>query len=589
MIALAGIGAYSNTFNVPFVLDDLYSIDFFGNSRIPDLLLHGSARRVADVTFALNYKVHGPQLPGYHATNIAIHLAAAFSLYFLAKSAISSICGAKKENESPFFMLFIPVASALLFVAHPLQTQAVTYTIQRYTSLSTLFYLFSVLAYVKSRNSFEAGRHPRTTWIWAGFSLVAALLAFGSKQIAVTLPLILIVMEYVLYGGRLLNRRFFIASGLLFTLIAVYLLYQWYTGTLDEFLFDLRHATSDNIYMSRTTYFLTQARVVVTYLRLLVLPINQNLYYDYPVYSSLVSVPVLCSLVLHGLLVTSAVVLLRMSRSGNAEAGGPQRACMRLAALGTAWFYITLALESSLIPIRDVIFEHRLYLPSAGFFLTVTALSALAVHNQLASARTAWALLTISGLVLGSMTIARNQVWGDSLTLWQDTAKKSPNKGIVLVGLAAEYLSRNMPEKSLPLFVRGLEIDMNLGFRSKIGIGASLKALNVYGSRFTTGEEYILSGGTFNAGAFDYARSSEWDGVIHNNLGLAYEYLMEPGKALKAYKTALILNPAYDLAWYNLALLTSSRGDKALATEAIKRLKPLNPPMAKALESSILH
>jgi len=415
------------------------------------------------------------------------------------------------------------------------------------------------------------------------------LLALGSKQSAATLPLLLIVMEYVLFGGRLLNRRFFIACGVLILLIPLYLLYQWYAGTLDDFLFDLRHATSDNMFMSRTTYFLTQIRVVVTYLRLLVLPINQNLYYDYPIYSSLASGPVLSALVLHGALFISAVLLLRMSRHNNPTNERSQRACKRLAALGIAWFYITLAIESSFIPIRDVIFEHRAYLPSAGVFMTVSALTAMWLGKRPAGARTAWALLTISSLILGGVTIARNQVWGDALALWQDNAKKSPGKGVVLISLAAEYLKRNMPEKALPLFVRGLELDMNMSFRSKTGIGASLKALDVYGSRFTTGEEYILAGGTFNSGAFDYANSAQWNGVIHNNLGLAYEYLREPEKAMHAYKTALTLHPAYDLAWYNLALLAARRNDAALASQAIGRLKRLNSNLANALESTMRH
>jgi len=588
LIALVGIVAYSNTFNVPFVLDDNYSIDFFGTSRIMDLLLHGTSRRVADVTFALNYKIHGTQLPGYHVTNLAIHLAAACTLFFLARSALRSLCGTEEENESSFLTVFIPFASALLFVVHPVQTQAVTYTIQRYTSLSALFYLFSALTFIKSRCVFETGRDHQKSWLWAGVTLVSAVLALGSKQSAATLPVTLVVLEYVLFNGRLLNRRFFIVSGLLFMMMPLYLLYLWYVGTLGDFLFDLRHATADNIYMSRTTYFLTQTRVVVTYLRLLVFPINQNLFYDYPVYSSLLSGPVLASLALHSCLIIAAVILVRMSRD-DMTTDRSQGACLRLAALGIAWFYITLAIESSFIPIRDVIFEHRLYLPSAGFFMTVTALTALAIRSRPARARTVWALLAISCLVLGATTIARNQVWGDALTLWQDTAKKSSNKGIVLINLAGEYLKRNMPEKALPLFVRGLEIDMSLSFREKIGIGASLKSLKVYGSRFSTGEEFIKPGGIFNSGVFDYSKASEWSGVIHNNLGLAYEYLMEPGKALQAYQTALTLNPTYDLAWYNLALLASKRGDTALVAEAIERLKPLNPPLAKALESSPHH
>jgi hypothetical protein len=369
----------------------------------------------------------------------------------------------------------------------------------------------------------------------------------GSKQIALTLPLMLIVLEYALFQGRLLTRRFFIACGILLMAIPAIFLYQWQQGTLDDFLFDLRHATTDNIYTSRTTYFLTQIRVVVTYLRLLILPINQNLIYDYPLYRSLLSAPVLASLALHCSLIASAVILLRLSRKNRTSADRSRGACQCLAALGIAWFYITLATESSFIPIRDVIFEHRVYLPSAGFFMTISTITVLAVRGRQSGARLSWGLLAICCLVLGGMTISRNQIWSDSLTLWQDNARKSPNKGIVLSNLAAEYFNRNIPEKSLPLFVRAIEANPNLDFRAKTGVGASMKALGIFRSRFSTGEEYIIAGGTFNGGNLDYGNFSKWESVINNTIGLAYEYLNEPDKALHMYIASVTANPAYDL------------------------------------------
>jgi len=583
LIAVTGIVAYLNSFTVPFVLDDNFSINFLSTSKIMDLLLHGGARRVVDLTFALNYKIHGALLPGYHATNLAIHLASAATLYLLARSAVTVLSSDPAEEQPTFSLLFIPLAAALLFVSHPVQTQAVTYTIQRYTSLATFFYLLSALAFIKARCAYETKGHETRAWLWGCACLLSALLSFGSKQIAATLPVMLITMEYILFGGRLLNRRFFIVSGVLTLLIPAYLLYHWLSGTLGDFLFDLRHATTDNIYMSRSTYFLTQIRVVATYLRLLLFPINQNLFYDYPLANSLLSAPLLAALALHGILILSAAILLRLGR----QSPPSQRAGLNLAALGIAWFYISLAVESSLIPIRDVIFEHRLYLPSAGFFMSVAALTALAVQNRPARIKVACVALGISTLTLCGMTIARNQIWSDSLLLWQDTARKSPNKGIVLLNLADEYLKRNMPEKALPLFVRGLEIDMNMGFRPKTGVGVALKALNIYGSRFTTGEEYILPGGIYNIGAFDYANTARWDGVFNNNMGLAYEYLQQPAKALEAYQAALTLSPDYDLAWYNLGLLTAKQGNRQLTDRAVARLKELNPPLAQELEASI--
>lgn len=589
LILLVGITVYSNTFYVPFVLDDHYSIEFFGTLKFKDIIFHGSDRRVGDLTFALNDYLHGANLVGYHSTNLAIHLATAITLYFFVHSIIFSLRKSITDNQTTFMEQFMPFATALLFVCHPLQTQAVTYTIQRYTSLATLFYLLSVLAFTKARYAFEQERYQLKTWLWGSACIVAALLSFGSKQIAATIPLMLIVLEVMLFRGRLLNRRFFIACTALFMLIPATLLYEWQAGQLDDFLYDLRHATADNLFISRTVYFLTQTRVVVTYLRLLFLPINQNLFYDYPIYSSFFSLSVLASIALHSFLIIVAIVFFRLSRNNLSSINWSRGVSQRLAALGIVWFYIALTVESSLIPIRDVIFEHRVYLPSVGFFITITAILAGMIGTQQTGKRTLWALLAISCLTLSGMTIARNHIWGDSLTIWEDTAKKSPNKGIVLANLAAEYLDRNRPDKSLPLFVRAIEANPNLDFRAKTGVGASMKALKMNESRFTTGDEYILPGGTLNGGYLDYGSYSKWESVISNNMGLAFEYLNAPEKALHAYKTSVTMNPAYDLAWYNMALLTARWGFKAQTAEAINRLKILNPAMAKVLESTVPH
>lgn len=589
LILLTGILVYSNSFYAPFELDDHYSISFYGSSKIRDLLLHGSSRRVVDITFALNHLVHGLQVTGYHVVNLSIHLATAVTLYFFVISAIKSQFKEAGSNESIFLSRFAPISTALLFVSHPLQTQAVTYIIQRFTSMAALFYLLSAFAFIKLRCVVDQGKNRRYMWVWGSATVITALLALGSKQISATLPLMLILLEYILFQGRLLNRRFFIVCGVVLISIPAVLLYEWHQGTLDDFLFDLRHATSDNIYTSRMDYFLTQTRVVVTYMRLLVLPINQNLIYEYPIYRSFFSTPVLASCALHSTLIVFAVVLFRMSRRNHSPTDRTRALCQQLAALGIAWFYITLSIESSFIPIRDVIFEHRVYLPSVGFFLMITSLTALAVHDQRGRAKAAWMLLVVCCLILSGMTISRNHVWRDSLTLWQDNALKSPNKGIVLSNLAAEYLSRNIPEKALPLFVRATEVNPNVDFRTKTGIGSSMRAMGIYPSRFTTGEEYILPGGIYNAGELNFGKYSQWEGVINNATGLAYEYLNEPAKARRMYEASVTMNPDYDLGWYNLAILSAKEGKKQAVIEAIRHLKTLNPAMANAVESTMLH
>ena len=199
--------------------------------------------------------------------------------------------------------------------------------------------------------------------------------------------------------------------------------------------------------------------------------------------------------------------------------------------------------------------------------------------------KVAWTMLVAVCILLGSMTIARNRIWSDSLALWQDVVSKSPNKWLAQANLAGEYMSRNMPEKALPLFVRALELHPNMLPNTKVCIGRTLKALDINGSRFTTGEEFILSGGVFDSGSLDYRNLSKWESVINNNMGLAYEYLKEPDKAIKAYRLAVTSNPGYDLAWYNLALLAARLGENGLADEAQGRLQSIDPALAKALRT----
>jgi tetratricopeptide (TPR) repeat protein len=252
-----------------------------------------------------------------------------------------------------------------------------------------------------------------------------------------------------------------------------------------------------------------------------------------------------------------------------------------------------MAVESSIFPIRDVIFEHRIYLPSVGFFMAITASVALTVQNWRTGTNVAWILIVAVCSLLGGMTISRNQVWNDPLVLWQEAVSKAPNKWLALSNLAEQYLYHNMPEKALPLYVRALELQSDLFPMTKVHLGDTLKALNIFASRFTTGQELIISGGDFGKGTIGYYNRPTWDSIISNNMGLAYEYLKEPEKAKNAYLYAVAKNPAYDLGWFNLALISSRLDDNVLADEALVQLQTLNQPMAEALslilQSAILH
>jgi len=590
LIVLAGAAGYSNSLHVRYVLDDYPVISLQGPMDILDILLHGGARRVADATFALNYHLHGLQVVGYHLVNLAIHLAAAITLCFVVVSTLEALlsCRQCRAEETGFVKRFMPLAVALLFVVHPVQTQAVTYIVQRYTSLATLFYLLSVLCFIKARLAWEKSGTHRHALLLGSASLATGILAVGSKQIAFTLPIMLMVLEQFLFRGRLLTRRFYISCGAVIILALTCALIAWHDRPLQDILISLHRATSEDHYTSRRTYALTQTRVVATYLRLLCLPFGQSLFYDVRPYTTPFSLPVIASLVLHSSLIMLATLLYRASGRRLISGEHLQGALQRLAALGIAWFYIAMLVESSIFPIQDVIFEHRIYLPSVGFFLAAAAGTALFVHGRSARVKAAWCLLAVLSLALTGLTFARNRVWSDTLLLWQDTVKKAPGKDLALSNLAGEYMKRYKPEMALPLFVRALELNPDYLISTKVHLGMALKWFTIDKARYTTGEEILDIRELKGIEKLEPMDETRLQYIMYNNLGLANEFLGKPVKAKEHYLSALKINPSYDLAWYNLGLLSNQMGDKGLAVSAMLQLKKHNPSLAESLAKALI-
>jgi hypothetical protein len=242
---------------------------------------------------------------------------------------------------------------ALLFAVHPVQTESVTYIISRTELLATCFYLATFLLFIKGGAS---GSVP-----YAAAMLVTSILAVGSKEWAVTLPAMLMLYDF-----------FFIAEGKVKSILS-----RWYVYVLTALPwaqvlstlnltakggqagigFNITTATG----ITPLTYLLTSFNVLWTYVRLLVLPIHQNLDYDYPVAKVLFEVPTIFSFLGHVILAIVAFWLYKKKR-------------MLLVPFGIAWFYIGISPVQSFVPIIDVIFEHRVYMPSIGFFIVFVVL-----------------------------------------------------------------------------------------------------------------------------------------------------------------------------------------------------------------------
>ncbi|HQR30408.1 MAG TPA: tetratricopeptide repeat protein [Anaeromyxobacteraceae bacterium] len=434
-ILALGLFAYGNSLHAEFAFDDRYEI--LENRALRDLpaflrtgLQAYPNRFVAYLTFAVNHRLGGFDPFGWHVTNLLVHLAASLLVYRLARLCFRApLVAPSRLAASSRGVAFVAGA---LFATHPLGTQAVTYVVQRLTSLAALLYLLATVLYLSWRLA-DPDRRARR-WLLYGGVLVSALLAVKTKEIAFTLPAALALVEWILFprGGarRWLPIAPVAAIALLIPIAWIEIRAGSGGASLAGALDTADRATRLQTTASRMDYLRTQAAVVREYLRLLAWPTGQNLDHDFPVYGSWLAPRVLVSLGVLGSLLALAAWALHGTRPS--RAGGPARLdpAWRLVALGIGWFFLALTVESSVIPIVDVIYEHRAYLPSAGIFLAIATVLGLGFQSLApASVPRLLALAAVAlGLLLGSLTLQRNAVWATPLTLWTDVVSKSPGK-----------------------------------------------------------------------------------------------------------------------------------------------------------------
>jgi tetratricopeptide (TPR) repeat protein len=553
LIALLGLLVYSNTFDVPFVFDDEPNI--IENHYIRDLsnfLAEPSregvdsstydllARRIAGYfTFALNYRAHGFDVRGYHAVNMAIHILTALLVYTLVKLTfrVPFMESSTLKEKAGYVALF----SGLLFICHPVQTQAVTYIVQRFASLAAMFYLLCIVLYVKWRlwstvRSSEFGVRRRHGHIYL-LSLLSCVLAMKTKETAFTLPLAVLVYEVMFFRGKTKWRLLYLTPFFL-TMLIIPLNIVDAGRSLGEMISEVGETTRLLTEISRLEYVFTEFRVVTNYIRLLFLPVNQNLDYDYPLYRSFFELPVLLSFLFLLSILGFGIYLLYRSRV--------TRHALRVPAFGVFWFFLTLSVESSVIPIVDVIFEHRVYLPSMGALIAMVSGAFLFANRLSDKGRRAALVVSIAVvLALSGAAYARNAVWGSEVSLWEDVVRKSPQKARAHSNLGKAYNGAGMTDKAIAHLLTAIRLDPEL-----------------YIAHNALGNAYSAKGLTDRAiGQYKICLRLKPDfAIAHNNLGHVYQYKGMLDKAIEHYRTATELKPSDPTSYYNLGNVYQSRG-----------------------------
>ena len=454
-IAVTAALAYAPSFAVPFQFDDEARLTHNGalqQGALRDALRWlGNSRVLPSLTLVLNYRLAEFEPLGYHIGNFAVHLLAAFGVFALALT----LCRTPRLSAvwPPQRALRLATAAALLFACHPLQTQAVTYIIQRSAAMAAGFYVWTVVCYLQGRIR-QQSAVPRGA---AAYFVIAAALAVAavlSKENAVSLPAALLLSEWVGFGRPSHWRAILIGGVVALAMLAVPVAWKtvaWQpapntpsNATLPERMLDAlfapRSAAPPGTRARPLEYLLTQATVLPRYLLLAVVPWGLNVDHDVPI-AHTVSAPVLAGGAL--LAALAALALSQMRRRP-------------LAAFGMLWFFVTLSVESSLIPIDDVMVEHRMYLPMAGLAV-IGGWLFVAVADRVPRAARAAGIALMVGLI--ALTFARNVIWLTPVSLWLDAAEKSPRKARPQVNVGVAYHHSERLDEAVAHYCRALELN----------------------------------------------------------------------------------------------------------------------------------
>lgn len=515
--------AYVNSFQGVFVMDDHESI--LANPTIRTVSWASlqpaggtgftvEARPILNLTLALNYAISGTNPWSYHATNLLIHALAALALFGWLRGILGRT-GARRADEVAFMV-------ALLWALHPLQTESVTYVVQRTESLMGFFFLATLYCQLRGMTAATGGH------AWLASAVVLCALGMGTKEVMVSAPVLALLVDRTLFAGSFAEawrqRRWFYA--MLFSTWLVLAALQ--IGHLDR-----GGTIGSDTGIAWWQYLFCQARAILHYVRLAIWP--HPLVFDYG--SDIVTFG---QIWLHGVIVTALVVVTFIAlwrRSGLGLVG--------------AWFFFILAPTSSVVGgSRQMLAEHRMYLPLAAVVVLVVAGAYRYLDRRVA--RVACCLLAV---VAGFATIHRNADYHSELALYADNHRKRPESPYSRYNYAYALQQAGRTDEAVALYYGALQLKPDL-------VSARDDLANLL-AKLPGREEEAL--GHFEA----LLRLKPHFAVAHNNAGVLL--LRMPGRredAIRHFETALQLKSTHPEAHLNLAHALAGlphRANEALA------------------------
>ena len=557
LIVVAGVGAYHNSFHGPFLFDDEPAI--VDNPTIRGLwpvgpMLHPPAqgqavqrRPVVNVSLAVNYAISGLDVWSYHATNLVLHVLSALVLLGVVRRALES---PRLQSRFGGQALGLSTAIAVVWTLHPLQTEAVTYVIQRTEILAGLFYLLTLYAVIRAA-------HSRAPYGWHAGAVAACLLAMGSKESAVSAPVVVLLYDRIFLSGswrEVVRKRWMLYAALAATWLAVLLMIPH--GHEGSQIFGDSQA--------RTQYALAQGEAIVRYLTLCFWPATLVVDYGFcPPQDAWRALPYLAAV---GAMLAATLWAFR------------RRA--ELAFLGV-WFFAILAPSSSIVPLpQQVAAEKRMYLPLAAVVtLTVTGAWTLwrVLANRWAGVRPQrWlkavpvVVLAAVAMGLGVRTLVRNEDYRTAEVLWRQTVESRPDNPRAHNDLGATLASAGRAEEAALHFQKAVQIKPDYA-KAHYNWGNALRGQGRFEEAIAHYQEAVRI-------QPDYAEA-------HNNWGTALARLGQFEDAAKHFQEAVRIRPDYAEACNNWGTALARLGRFQAAAERFRDAVRLKPDLAAARDN----
>lgn len=617
IIGFIAVISFVNTLNNPFTFDDklfftengyikkLSNVSLLFSDKYLQCFNEINYRPIYTLSLILNYAMSKLDVFWWRLVNIFLHLVNTLLVYFLVKQVFQVFNNQSTRELPPSSKLrrtftnpgtqesnylILSIISAILFAVHPVHTEVINVIAYRTELLSCLFFILSLLFYIKSIPEKKPGFGP--VYI---LSVLMFILALLSKQTAAVLPIIIFLYHY--FYGRLKKKDLLIR---LMPYVIVLVLCVLLPNMILESRVIYKDANTLNYSsnLGSKVHLRTlgaEGAVVLRYTWLSLVPVRQVLNYPLQLSGWNLTSGEMFSFIILFIILFLAFKLRKTNKD---------------ISFSIFFFYVSLLPVSQIIPFSMLYAERWLYIPSIGACLFLS----LVFEKYFRKTKLKTVVLVLAGMLVlfyFSLTVSRNKQWSNLINILQQDRKIFPRSMYPYLFLSDEYMfSRSYssaleninlalkmyPDEYMPYYNLGVYY-INTGLPSKAVLTFTIIS-EKFSKRAATSYKFYLKSGEAYRGIKDYEKSVQcflkswsiypYDRQIYNELGIMYYEKGDYEQSVKTYIQALEIDPDWIVPMHNLVLAYQKLKSTEKADNVLKKIYSLYPEYPKVGHKNVV-